>query len=268
VSRDDGPRVTLTEIRVLVQDSREEVLMSRVLPPVLTLMLLLMAAPASAIPICPSGTMADYLGFGSAGCQFNSLTFSDFSYSGGVRIFISGNPLDFFGTRILPPPPPSAISVLPLSNPADLGSGGAALQIAPEPRFLGAYWEFVSIGFDVAGPGIIRDDLSAALHSVANLQSGQLSESALPGGFLGLRQGSVCFANPFDPHSPPPDCGNFRSLVIPDTNFQTVGIGGFNVDGLEAGFATPEPATLLLVGTTAAGLGLARWWKRRRSHAS
>jgi hypothetical protein len=24
-----------------------------------------MAAPASAIPICPSGTMADYLGFGA-----------------------------------------------------------------------------------------------------------------------------------------------------------------------------------------------------------
>jgi PEP-CTERM motif-containing protein len=27
---------------------------------------------------------------------------------------------------------------------------------------------------------------------------------------------------------------------------------------------TPEPATLLLWGTSAAGLGLARWWKRRR----
>jgi hypothetical protein len=31
---------------------------------------------------------------------------------------------------------------------------------------------------------------------------------------------------------------------------------------------TPEPATLLLVGTGAAGVGLARWWKRRRFHAS
>ncbi|MGH7368107.1 MAG: PEP-CTERM sorting domain-containing protein [Candidatus Rokuibacteriota bacterium] len=33
---------------------------------------------------------------------------------------------------------------------------------------------------------------------------------------------------------------------------------------LEAGFATPEPTTLLLFGTTAAGLGLARWRQRRR----
>ena len=28
---------------------------------------------------------------------------------------------------------------------------------------------------------------------------------------------------------------------------------------------TPEPATLILVGTGAAGVGLARWWKRRRT---
>ena len=41
--------------------------------------------------------------------------------------------------------------------------------------------------------------------------------------------------------------------------------GVFNVGGLEAGFAPPEAATLLLVGTGAAGVGLARWPKRRRA---
>jgi PEP-CTERM motif-containing protein len=31
---------------------------------------------------------------------------------------------------------------------------------------------------------------------------------------------------------------------------------------------TPEPATLLLFGTTAAGVGLARWYRRTRAHAA
>lgn len=35
--------------------------MSRVLLLMLTIVLLLTAAPAAAIPICPAGTMADYL---------------------------------------------------------------------------------------------------------------------------------------------------------------------------------------------------------------
>jgi hypothetical protein len=45
----------------------------------------------------------------------------------------------------------------------------------------------------------------------------------------------------------------------------------FGVWSFDSGFAefepTPEPATLLLFGTTAAGLGLARWYRRRtRGH--
>jgi hypothetical protein len=43
--------------------------MSRVFLPVLTIMLLLIAAPASAIPICPSGPMPDYIGFGTVGYE-------------------------------------------------------------------------------------------------------------------------------------------------------------------------------------------------------
>jgi hypothetical protein len=237
--------------------------MSRVLLPVFTLVLLLVAAPASAIPICPAGTMADYLAFGTAGCQFNSLTFSDFSYSnpGGVL-------LGLFGPRIFPPPPPSEISVQPRSNPARLGSGGAALWFAPPPPPLpvfegnGPYWDTVSIGFNVAGPRIVRDDLSAVLQSIANLQSAGIGETAVPGGNLGIFQGVDCQRDPF---GPPPPCANPTSLSIPFTRFQEIDIAGRNVNGFEAGFATPEPATLLLVGTGAAGLGVARWVKRRRA---
>jgi hypothetical protein len=41
--------------------------MLRVLLLVLTIVLLLMAAPVAAIPICPTATMADYLALGSTG---------------------------------------------------------------------------------------------------------------------------------------------------------------------------------------------------------
>jgi hypothetical protein len=39
-------------------------------------------------------------------------------------------------------------------------------------------------------------------------------------------------------------------------------LSGFN--DLNLDLATPEPTTLLLFGTTAAGLGLARWRQKRR----
>ena len=124
--------------------------MSRVFLPVLALVLLLMAAPASAIPTCPAGTMADYLGFRSPGCQFNTLTFSNFSYSGIAK--------DFTGPTNLPAPP-SVIMVEPFTAPGSLGSGGAGFEFTSPPsppsppgEFHLVHWGSVSIGFDVAAP--------------------------------------------------------------------------------------------------------------------
>ncbi len=196
--------------------------------------------------------MADYLAFGAAGCQFNSLTFSDFSYSNsrGVRVGI-------FGPTIFPSP--SEILVGAGSDPASLGSGGAALGFSPP-----AFWNNVNIGFDVAGPGIVRDDLSARLQSIANLESADISESAVPGGNLRIVQGFLlCSSNPLAP-PPSPFCDNPTSLSFAATGFQEIAIGGDNVNSFETGFATPEPTTLLLWGTTAAGLGLAARRRRRR----
>lgn len=119
--------------------------------PVFAFGLLLMAAPASAIPICPSATMADYLAFGSTGCNIKNLTFLNFSYSGAFAVGF-GPPTFFAG-------PPSEVSVQPRSNPS-LGAGGAALGFSllhplPGGPFLGGtYWGFVTIGFEVfAVPG-------------------------------------------------------------------------------------------------------------------
>lgn len=224
--------------------------------------------PIAAIPSCPSGTMADYIGFSAAGCQFNSLTFSDFSYSGVLLQHVSGFP--FFG-HVFPQPSPSEISVQPRSfssplpnmSAPSLGSGGAGLLItAPLPDF----WDSVSISFNVSGPGIVRDDLSGGVVTIADiLPFGQIFESATPGGSrpLSLADGLLC--GTLLPDGTIFECRRFfDSVSFAATPFQQVDIGGSRVAGVGVDFATPEPTTLLLWGTSAAGLGLARWLKRRR----
>lgn len=239
--------------------------MLRVLLPVLTIVLLMMAAPASAIPVCPTASMAEYVGFGLQGCQFHNFTFSNFQYShpNGVRVTL-------FGPRTFPSL--SEITVQPRTDPTTVGSGGAALRFAPPktpPLGTFSFWDTVNIGFSVfAAEPWIGNTVSAGLQSIANLESASLSETTLPGGQLNLFQRFNCGTS-FDS---PPNCRTFDSLYFPATHFQTVSIFADNARDIEAGFATPEPATLLLVGTSAAGVGLARWLKRRRSrgheHAS
>ena len=61
------------------------------------LLILSTVLPVSAIPTCPPPggftfggllppTLADYIAFGSGGCQFSGLTFSNFSYDRGATV--------------------------------------------------------------------------------------------------------------------------------------------------------------------------------------
>jgi len=209
--------------------------------------------PVGAIPICPSGTMADYIGFGATGCQFDSLTFSNFSYSG---IAVLGAP--FFVTVA---PPPSEVPVHPRSDPASLGSGGAGLTFF-SPGF---FWGNVGLAFDVAGPGIIRDELSADLITLPFVAMPFLSVQVVPGGDASFSFPVSCLNNPpFDPEFCLAASSPKAISLPPGTLFQQISIHGESgVQSIQTDFATPEPTTLLLFGTSAAaGFGLT-WWRKR-----
>ncbi|SRR5712692_8189424 len=225
------------------------------IPGIVTLLFMLGTySPSGAIPICPSGTMADYIGFGGAGCQFNTLTFSNFSYSSSMLQHVSGFP--FFG-RVFPEPSPSEISVQPRSFSASafqpapaLGSGGAGLQIlAPSPDF----WEFVGISFSVSGPGIVRDDLSGGLVTIADiLPRASLFESATPGGSRPLLLNAGLDCGTSLPDGTIMLCREFfDSVSFTATPFQHIDISGFRVAGVKQ--------TSLLQNPPRSSSGAPRW---------
>lgn len=75
------------------------------------------------------------------------------------------------------------------------------------------------------------------------------------------------------PVSIPPLEQPFNRILYPAVPSQLVNLTGStdnSISDVQITFLspTPEPATLLLFGTTAAGLGLARWRQRRRKSSS
>lgn len=220
--------------------------MFRALLPVLTLVLLLMAAPAHAIP-CPSGSLADYIALGSDGCNF----MGD-SPRGPVGLGLSVSNFSYHGT----PATASEVSVVPSTHGAAFSH---RLTFSASPG-----WTFFEIGFDAGrGSSILGDQL--ALRGVTFTgpqQEALVVASAAPGGLLLVCQASTAFLCPV---------GSFANLNVP--NFspgfanQTITIEGLTVNGatiddFSFNVITPEPTTLLLWGTTAAGFGLVRWRKR------
>jgi hypothetical protein len=186
--------------------------------------------PSMALPICSGSTLADYVASGS--CQAGKLSFLSFSYEGT----------------------PSAEDVF-----ASVGGGGISLTAFA--------WGAFGLSFTVTGPGIARNELSMVSSFIGPFDTGSsVSMLTTPGGLLSVAFSRACVLGT----APPDECRFFDRIDFAPVDSQFVQIAG----GAGAGAAltdvavefgvVPEPATLLLFGTTAAGLGVARWLKRRR----
>jgi hypothetical protein len=173
--------------------------------------------------------MAEYLALGAGGCFLpNPDPF--FRVSGFT--YIGSNP---------EPVPATEVGVIP---------GFISIQVNSRP--LG--WSQVAFSFTLAGVNgtLIGSDV-LALGLTGSIQSFRVDAVTVPGGSLTVS-----------------DNLQLQAIEFPGFAEQLVNVSGFTdgggIDNIGLSFSpTPEPTTLFLVSTGAAGLGLVRWWKRRRA---
>jgi hypothetical protein len=219
-------------------------MMTRTLISVVTTLMLMLVTCTSvhAIPACPSGTMADYLGFGPTGCQLGALTFSDFSYNQAVL--------------------PASRALV---QPSVLGNnqGFTFSAIPPDPNSFNFGFDG-TISFGVNGSGIVGDSLRLLNTGVGPVG---VNEMAIPPGTAGTNN-LIVLTVPQDPGgcSPGIQCRDFDSITFNPINGQSIFLsqgGESTVNSFAVDVATtPEPGAILLLGTSLAALGVIR----RRQH--
>jgi hypothetical protein len=190
-----------------------------------------------AVNTCPEGTLATYIGFGTAGCSVGGLTVSGFSG-------------------------PAAIGVVPIAGGLrfELDQSVVPVFTGIAPRFYDSPSLMLRIGYTVEGQGItgalmspeISSDVGSTAIVLATLSNGCEMYSDAHTGFG--RPAACRFSV-----SSRLDVSNeviLRNLNAPD--------GGEFADSVENTFtATPEPAAWLLMAGSLAALGLLRRRPRR-----
>jgi hypothetical protein len=191
------------------------------------LCVLSLATAAYAVPTCVPGTMADYLAL-TEGCRSGGVTVSDFSFSAP-----SGSAMDLLVTPAPGPTRGALRLILTIGEP--FSSLGVTFTANADPLI-----HQLGIAFSPFPPSF-GDFSVASLNGVTVVNfvpsSGHIDV------FSGLTAGF-----------PPVAVKDFDfSFFSDETRSHVITLDVY----------TPEPATLLLWGAGAMGLGLARWRKRR-----
>jgi PEP-CTERM motif len=217
----------------------------------------------SATP-CATGTLATYIGLGSAGCQIDDKVFFNFGYSptGGLSSVGAGS-----------------VTVTPLDNPFDPGLGfQAPWQVGP-----GISGDAI-INYSVAvlpgGNAIIDAELGGLGAVQAGGTVNVLEGLCLGGTFgsdlgTGCSSGNVALLNITNPPLKLGDHTSFAVALLVDV-FKDIGLNGgatgsAAISGITQNFsevaAVPEPASFLLMGSgLAAAMGMARRkWRSRQT---
>ena len=196
----------------------------------------LLAAPATASPLCVSGNLSEFIALGTGGCQIEDKIFSNFAYSGTGAGGAAAIPA--FG-----------INVAILDTPKDPGIQFSAPWSVGPGQILDSLIQFV---VTVSPGGQAIDDISAAMTGFGHEPNGAVTVvEATSVGNLGLRDdgGTVAFATlTFAPTMGP---------ISVATDIAVAGNSGVAaVSSVTNRFSeVPEPSTLFLLGSSLFALG-------------